>query len=464
VKKTLVSAFGLSIVSAAVLLAAPHAAHAVPIAIIDSGTALDHPDLVNHTWTNIYDWEDGVDNDDNGYIDDVHGWNFADGTNKLYDKKLLGSFSPDVYTYFALQTKYLKGTATATDIAWLKAKSADTAFVAQLEAFGNFVHGTHVAGIASKNSPGAMIMPMKIIGGSTSEIMNRVLFSDHHAMSDAGDKTKEELITLALEALATAQGAALAPEGQYANMEGAKVANCSFGSSGSQIKQLIGPIITKVMGRPLTDTELNVWTTLFLNKANDAMRDQFIGAAPDTLFVIAAGNDGTSNDLMPSVPANVKADNTITVAATNGLGSLAVFSNYGTASVDVAAPGVGILSTIPGNTYLTLSGTSQATPFVTNIAGQIRDAQPSLTIPQVKQILMGTVDYKDYLKDKVASGGIVNPGRALLAAKLTASYSIDTAMNMARVQVTDMNDSTMPMFKHQAEPLYVTPLTQLLKP
>lgn len=450
---------GLFAIASAMLL--PSAAHAVPIAIIDSGTALEHPDLVNHSWTNIYDWEDGVDNDDNGYIDDVHGWNFADGSNKLYNKKLLGTFSPDVYKFFDVQTRVLEGKATADDKAWIAAHRGDKDFIAQLEAFGNFVHGTHVAGIASKDSPGAQIMPLKVIGGASSVLFKNALYAPR--LMDDGDSTKEKIVEVALGVLAAAQGSALAPMAQYASFEGAKVANCSFGSSAAPIRALIGPLISKFLGHALTDSELDHYVRLFLEKASDSMRDHFVGAATDTLFVIAAGNDGTNNDLMPTVPANVKADNSMTVAATTGVSSLASFSNYGELTVDVAAPGVGILSSIPGDAHLTLSGTSQATPFVTNVAGRIRDVGPNLTIPQVKEIIFGTVDHKDFLQGKVATAGVVNPARAVLAAQLmVARGSMDDAIATARAQVPDMVE-TLPRAAIQLDSLYVTPLMPLVQ-
>jgi hypothetical protein len=128
----------------------------------------------------------------------------------------------------------------------------------------------------------------------------------------------------------------------------------------------------------------------------------------------------------------------------------------------VAAPGVGILSSIPGDTHLTLSGTSQATPYVTNIAGKIRDAGPNLTIPQVKELLMRTVDHKDFLQGKVVSGGIVNGGRAVRAAELmVANHTMDESVGIARAEIPDMSEPVA--LKPQLEQLYVTPLTALFQ-
>ena len=71
--------------------------------------------------------------------------------------------------------------------------------------------------------------------------------------------------------------------------------------------------------------------------------------------------------------------------------------------VEVAAPGVLITSAIPGNQYLSLSGTSMAAPYVTNAAGLIKDANTSLEPADIKKILIGTVDVKDELQGQVSS-------------------------------------------------------------
>jgi subtilisin family serine protease len=121
-----------------------------------------------------------------------------------------------------------------------------------------------------------------------------------------------------------------------------------------------------------------------------------------------------------------------------GRSSLASFSNYGATMVDVAAPGVGIRSTVPGGIYMQISGTSQATPYVTNIVGQVIDANPKLSLSQVKQIVLQTVDKKDWLAGKVVSGGIANPNRALYAANLSLTMDVYSAIAKAQTLVTDI--------------------------
>src|SRR5690606_17225874 len=163
----------------------------------------------------------------------------------------------------------------------------------------------------------------------------------------------------------------------------------------------------------------------------------FVANAPKTLFVFAAGNDGMSNDEFGTSPANIKADNVITVGATYKNEFFAPFSNYGVKMVDIAAPGMLVHSAIPGNDYLKVSGTSQAAPYVANVAAKIKDANPELKPVDVKKILMGTVDKKGYLTDKVATGGIVNSERALVAAHMSKTLGVSAAIAASKRQVCD---------------------------
>ncbi|MFM7796562.1 MAG: S8 family serine peptidase, partial [Candidatus Nitrosotenuis sp.] len=109
------------------------------------------------------------------------------------------------------------------------------------------------------------------------------------------------------------------------------------------------------------------------------------------LHAVAAGNSGKdidSSSLNASYPASYNLDNIITVAATDKNDQYPSWSNYGTRSVDLAAPGVNILSTIPNNIYANYSGTSMATPHVTGVAALEWSLSPNLSISTVKNILM----------------------------------------------------------------------------
>jgi subtilisin family serine protease len=101
------------------------------------------------------------------------------------------------------------------------------------------------------------------------------------------------------------------------------------------------------------------------------------------------------------------------VAATDDRDTLASFSNFGASSVDLAAPGVNILSTLPGNRYGSYSGTSMATPHVTGVAALIKTQNPALSDGQLKAQILQFVESKNSLQDKVATGGRLNAAAAL---------------------------------------------------
>ena len=133
--------------------------------------------------------------------------------------------------------------------------------------------------------------------------------------------------------------------------------------------------------------------------------------------------------------------------------------------VDVAAPGVNILSTAPGGHYLRVSGTSQAAPYVANVAARVKDENPNLKPAQIKEIILSTVDKKDYLKDKVLTAGTVNPKRAYRAAELSLRLSVKEAIKNALNEVADLPVSRS--FEKEAgsslEELYVLPLPSMIK-
>jgi subtilisin family serine protease len=130
------------------------------------------------------------------------------------------------------------------------------------------------------------------------------------------------------------------------------------------------------------------------------------------LFVAAAGNNGSNNSTTPFYPASYNAPNVVAVAATDYTDHLASFSNYGSSSVHLGAPGVGIISTTIGNTYSNFSGTSMATPHVAGAAALIL-SHCGLDTAGVKNTLMSSVDILPSLLGYTISGGRLNVNTAI---------------------------------------------------
>ena len=284
------------------------------VADIDTGVDYTHPDIAANMWVNPGEIAgNGRDDDANGYVDDVYGWNFIYGNNNPMDDHGHGT--------------HVAGTIAAS---------------------GN--NGIGVTGISWR----ARIMALKICnsGGGCS-------FS------------------------AAAQAVL------YAARMGAKVSNNSYGGLGAG-----------AFSQTLLDA---------------------INVANGMLFVAAAGNDNNDNDKIPTYPCNLAASNVLCVAATGQDDSKASFSSYGLNSVDLAAPGVNILSTVPSaacelcepSGYRYLQGTSMAAPHVTGAAVLTTAMFPTLSVSKIKNVLMGSVDANPFLMPRIASGGRLNVNRAL---------------------------------------------------
>jgi subtilisin family serine protease len=277
----------------------------VVVAVVDTGVDYNHQDLAANIWANTGEIaNDGIDNDSNGYTDDVRGYDFINNDNNPWDDNSHGS--------------HVAGT---------------------IGAVGN--NNIGVVGV----SPNVSIMPLKFLssaGGGTSSAAAKAI--------------------------------------DYATQNGAKVINASYrGFVFSQLQR-------------------------------DAIDDaNTMGVS----FVAAAGNDINNNDTTPVYPSSYALPNIIAVAATTHHDQLASFSNYGTTSVDLGAPGQSILSTIPGNLYGLKSGTSMAAPHVAGAAALLLAQDPSRTPAQLKDILMNTTDPLNSLNGNTVSGGRLNLWKAL---------------------------------------------------
>ena len=167
------------------------------------------------------------------------------------------------------------------------------------------------------------------------------------------------------------------------------------------------------------------------------------------LLVAAAGNDGANNDLLPTYPASFNLPNIIAVAATDQNDRMASFSNFGPISVDVAAPGVYILSTVPtwwanyeGYGLLDFSdGTSMAAPHVSGLAGLLWGYYTHFTHPQVKATILRYVDSIPSLSGFIGTAGRINAYRAISSLQTPESAS-SRALSEQSIVVTWVDRAT----------------------
>ena len=283
----------------------------VTVAIIDTGIDYTHPDLEHAIWTNEDEIpDDGIDNDGNGYIDDVHGWNFYDGNNVLY---------------------------TGEDDS----------------------HGTHAAGtIAAARDNGGIV-------GITDNRYVKIMVIKALGSDEGKGNTQAVLDAI-----------------RYAQDNGASICNLSFGSVHND----------EEIARAIKDSPM--------------------------LFVVAAGNGddrdlGFNIDTTPVYPASLPSDNIITVANLMFDGKLEESSNYGPRSVDIAAPGTYILSTIADHSYGHMSGTSMSAPMVTGVAAMVYSGRPDLDLAGVKNAILSSAHKLDSLNGRVLSGGMLDAGAAM---------------------------------------------------
>jgi subtilisin family serine protease len=291
----------------------------VLVALIDTGVDTNHEDLTKNMWTNQGEViGDGIDNDSNGYIDDVNGWNMCDDNSQVYS-------------------------------------SDDTD------------HGTHIAGIiaAEKDNnkgiagvaPSAKILPLKVFRNGTAYTSDII------------------------EAI------------NYAENAGAKIVNCSWGTT------MDNPALKETMQQS------------------------------GMLFVCAAGNNGADLDTNPVYPASFKSDNIISVASISKNGSLAATSNYGKESVLVAAPGEGIYSALPGNTYGYRNGTSMAAGFVSGEAALLIKKFGDIPAGTMKQKISESSDRLSTLDGKVYRGNKINAVNAVKGLKSDTLITIGAGVS-----------------------------------
>jgi subtilisin family serine protease len=198
-----------------------------------------------------------------------------------------------------------------------------------------------------------------------------------------------------------------------------KIGHCKFlsdfgsGSTAGAISCLQYILNLKQTGNPANDiiATNNSWGGGGFSQAlHDAIKAHMNAGI---LFIAAAGNSNANNDTALFLPASYYLPNMIAVAASNHTDAKAGFSNYGRRTVHVGAPGQDILSTVPGNSYDTFSGTSMATPHVTGLAALIKAQFPSFTWYQIRNRILATGDVTTGMQNVTISDRRINAYGAL---------------------------------------------------
>jgi len=173
----------------------------------------------------------------------------------------------------------------------------------------------------------------------------------------------------------------------------------------------------KKRGIPIVAMNLSIGASEYSNAWYRALQR---AREADIIVVAAAGNNGEDADTLPTYPAAFDLPHIVSVTAITTAGGLASFSNYGRTSVDVAAPGVNILSTFPMDggepAYDLKSGTSMASPHVAGVAALIASANSTLTARQIRAIIFGTVRSLKSLQGRCTTGGTVDASQAVRSA------------------------------------------------
>ncbi|OIQ27248.1 MAG: peptidase S8 [Bacteroidetes bacterium MedPE-SWsnd-G2] len=455
----------------------------VIVAVIDSGIDIDHEDLDGVIWTNTDEKpNNGIDDDNNGYIDDVHGWNFL---GEGYDEQLefvriLASGDSSLPGYADAEAEYSKDYTEKTNLkarydqiyqqllasdkaisAYLKkeeytkeeveAITTDDAGLNNNVAFIKQIYGFGLGSVsdAKKELKGGLDYFSESLNFNLNKDFNGRKTGDNvNDLADVGYgdgnvkpvKKSESHGTHVAGIIAAERNNGLGANGVANNVE---IMSIRAVPNGDEYDKDIALAI-----RYAVDNGAKVINGSFgkyYSTHSDWVRDAIAYAgANDVVFVNAAGNEGLDLDQKACYP-NDQVNNGpevsetfITVGALDpsyGSKMVAGFSNYGTINVDVFAPGGKVYSTTPENEYDTKGGTSMAAPGVAGIVALVRSQYPDLTAVQVKQIIL---DSGLPLNTKVIVGGDAEDVRTFTG--LSKSGKIANAYN-ALIMAQQMSKS-----------------------
>jgi subtilisin family serine protease len=409
----------------------------VIVGVVDSGVDIEHPDLQGVIWTNSKEIAgNGIDDDNNGYIDDVHGWNFlgdAEHENMEFVRILKkGDDGSDVYKRAKAEYDEEYGQAMAGKRRIEFLMNADKALKEQLKKDNYTVEDLKGLTTADPNLNAVKNNFIQILGAISKEELDSELqrakehydsklnynlnlkFNGREIVGDNPEDINDRSYGNNNVTGPVKEGA---KHGTHVAGIIAQGRNNGIGGDGVASNNVwIMPVRAVPDGdeydkdvalgiRYAVDNGAKVINGSFgkyFSTHSDWVYDAIKYAAEkDVLIVCAAGNEGfnlnTDDKVMPRYPNDNQlsmteiSDNFLTIGALNyeiGPDMIASFSNYGKSDVDIFSPGVEIYATTPDNEYEFLQGTSMASPNAAGVAALIRSYYPNLKASEVKQIIM----------------------------------------------------------------------------
>ncbi|WP_292891985.1 S8 family peptidase [Nonlabens sp.] len=432
---------GMSINKAYAELLQDKKGQTVIVAVIDSGIDIEHEDLDAVIWTNTDEIPDnGIDDDNNGYIDDVHGWNFLGDVvdenleyerivrdqamfpadmvakaQKEYDAKVAAAqqekafYEQQIAALQGFDSKLQTATGkkdytledvnavgTEEDEALVQAKGIAQRVFPQYESFKNLI------GLLQGEVDGltALLNGDKLKTNYRMDILNddpyvwdTPVYGNNEYSGPDPEKADAFHGTHVAGIIAAERDNGLGANGVANHVE---IMVLRAVSQADEYDKDIAKAIRYAAdnGAKIINGSFGKYHSTHAQWVWDAIK---YAESKDVLFVNAAGNEGIDTDFTQVYPQDQVlageeiSDNFLTVGALNfeyGSGLVANFSNYGKSSVDVFAPGVAIYSTAPNNEYRNAGGTSMASPAVAGVAAVIRSYYPKLTASEVKHVIM----------------------------------------------------------------------------
>ncbi|OUR99964.1 hypothetical protein A9Q84_02730 [Halobacteriovorax marinus] len=407
-------------------------------AILDNGMDYTHKELKYKIKINEREVLNSRDDDHNGYRDDIRGWNFINMSNKVFDLHRDIEITDEIKLYYALKAKFSLETITDTELATYEELKKDKELKKKRKELTSWIHGTHVGAIAvsTKDLPRELTsrdlkaLIITYLGKATEGPAKAPEFTP---LKSGTELQKKKHIASHWKKYISWQVKKLGLAVEYAASK-AVVINGSFGQSFKGAKKMVSAVYKEQYDKELSDEEAVIQARVFMTSLIEKSTI-LIKRYPKMLFVFSAGNKKSDTDEFLHFPSSIRLPNLLSVGASFDFQTMAYFSNFGKKTVDLFAPGVAIKSAIPKQEYLKINGTSQAAPFITNVALKAFTLATKigvrLTAKTLKQIIMDTVQVRTELKDKSVSSGIVYPNRIYSAIRFLRDHKRLKAIALA---------------------------------